>query len=225
MKTITRNASKANPIRVPRPYETTPSMPDMLPSSPVDFRRKRGAKPASNDRENARGRGNSGQDAEDHRFGIVGRTISNLDVGGGAHTDNGAGQLERHPGKRMVGVEHDLVLGHVGDREDQVRVVTARSALEAHSGLEDLWKAAARLDSQKIFVVVAESILGLEAHFDAILDTPAFEGGLGRRKYVPVAPVQILQRLLGALDECTPDVGQLDVERDDRVFCDDQVLG
>ncbi len=120
----------------------------------------------------------------------------------------------------MVCVEHDLVLGHVGDREDQVRVVTARSALEAHSDIEDLWKAAAGVYSEKIFVVVAESILGLETHFDSILDPPAFEGSLSRRKYVPVAAVQILQRLLGALDELTPDVGQLDVERDDRVFCD-----
>src|SRR6267143_4933019 len=102
MKTITRNASKPNPIRVPRPYETTPSMPDTIPSSPVDFRRNAVRSPRQMIGENARRRGNSGQDAEDHRFGIVGRPMSNLDVGGGAHTDNGAGQLERHPGKRMV---------------------------------------------------------------------------------------------------------------------------
>src|SRR5713226_211358 len=160
MNTITRKATRANPIRVPRPYETTPSMPDMLPSSPVDFRSKRGAKPASNDRGKRARPGNSGQDTEDHRCGIVGRAISNLDVGGRAHTDNGAGQLERHSGKRMVGVEHDLVLGHVGDREDQVCVVTARCALEAHSDLENLGKAAARLDSEEVFLIVAESILG-----------------------------------------------------------------
>src|SRR6266700_3686274 len=207
MKTITRNASKPNPIRVPRPYETTPSIPDMLPSSPLDFRR------------------NSGQDAQDNRFGIVGRAVLNLGFSPRAHRDHGAGKFERHAGKRMVGVEHDLVLRHVGDREDQVRVLAIRSALEAHSDLEDLGKAAARLDSEKIFVVVAESILGLETHFDPVPDFLAFEGGLDRGKYVPVAAVQILQRLIGTLDRFAPDVGQLDVERDDRVFCDAQALG
>src|SRR5437667_257272 len=106
MKTITRNASRPNPIRVPRPYETTPSMPDMLPSSP----------------------------------------------------------------------------------------------------LEDLGKAAARLDPEKVFVVVAESILGLETHFDAVLDLLSFEGSLRRRKDVPVAAVQVLQRLPGTLDQLAPDV-------------------
>src|SRR5467141_3099718 len=200
MKTITRNASKPNPIRVPRPYETTPSMPDTIPSSPVDFRRNALRSPRQMIGENARRRGNSGQNAEDHRFGIVGRAVLNLDLGGRAHADDGAGQLERHARKRMVGVEHDLVLGHVGDREDQVRVLTARGALETHPDLEDLGKAAARLDPEKTFVVIAESILGLETHFDTVLDLLAFEGGLGRRKYVPVATVQVLQRLLGTLD-------------------------
>src|SRR5438552_6158509 len=157
MKTITRNASRPNPIRVPRPYETTPSMPDMLPSSPLDFRGKAVRSARQMIGENAQRGENSGQDAEDHRFGIVGRAVLNLDLGGRAHADDGAGQLERHPRKRMVGVEHDLVLGHVGDREDPVLVVAARSTLEAHPDLEDLGKAAARQDPEKVFVVVAES--------------------------------------------------------------------
>src|SRR6266853_1466285 len=224
MKTITRNASKPNPIRVPRPYEMTPSMPALRPP------RSNSARTALRSLrqmigENARRRGTSGQDAEDHRFGIVGRAILNLDLGGRAHVDDGAGQLERHAGERMVGVEHDLVLGHVGDGEDQVRVVADRGALETHPGLEDLGKAAARLDSEKTFVVVAESILGLEAHFDAVVDLLAFESRLHHRKYVSVAAVQVLEWFLGTLDQVAPEVGQLDVERDDRVFCDDQVLG
>src|SRR6266581_8020439 len=161
MKTITRNASKANPTKVPRPYEMTPSMPALPPP------RSNSARTASRSLrqmigENARRRENSGQDAKDHRFGVVGCAVSNLDVGGLAHTDDGAAQLERHAGKRMVGVEHDFVLGHVGDREDQVCVVTARCALEAHSDLENLGKAAARLDSEEVFVIVAESIFGLK---------------------------------------------------------------
>src|SRR6267143_3919273 len=225
MKTITRNASKPNPMTVPRPYETTPSMPDMLPSSPVDFRRNAVRSPRQMIGENARRRGSSGQDAEDDRFGIVGRAVLNLDLGGRAHADDGAGQLECHAGERMVGVEHDLVLGHIGDREDQVRVIIARGALETHPDLEDLGKAAARLDSEKTFVVVAESVLGLEAHFDAVFGLLAFESRLRHRKYVPVAAVQVLERFLGALDQFAPEVGQFDVERDDRVFCDDQVLG
>src|SRR5882762_7436478 len=225
MKTITRNASSPSPIRVPRPYETTPSMPDMLPSSPVAFRGNAVRSPRRMIGENARHRGNSGQDAQDHRFRVVRRAVSNLVIGGRAHADNGAGQLERHARKRMVGVEHDLVLGHVGDGEDPVRVVAARSTLEAHPDLEYLGKAAARLDSEKVFVVVAERILGLETHFDAVLDLLSFEDSLRRRKYVPVAAVQVLQGLLGTLDQLAPDVGQLDVERDDRVFYDDQVLG
>jgi len=38
----------------------------------------------------------------------------------------------------MVGVEHDLVLGHFGDGEDQVRVVADRGALDNAKGV---WKA------------------------------------------------------------------------------------
>src|SRR5438445_1191220 len=128
MKTMTRHASKPNPIRVPRPYEMTPSMPVLRPP------RSNSARTALRSLhqmigENARSRGTSGQDAEDHRFGIVGRAILNLDLGGRAHADDGAGQLERYAGERVVGVEHDLVLGHVGDREDQVRGIAALSAL------------------------------------------------------------------------------------------------
>src|SRR6266853_6874121 len=220
MKTMTRNTSMPNPIRVPRPYEMMPSMPALPPP------RSNSARTALRSLrqmigENARRRGTSGQDAEDHRFGIVGRAILNLDLGGRAHVDDGAGQLERHPGERMVGVEHDLVLGHVGDREDQVRVFAARRALETHPDLEDLGKPAARLDLEDTFVVVAEGILGLEAHFDAVIDLLPFESRLRHRKYVPVAPVQVLQRLLRALDQLAPEVRQFDVERDDRVFCDD----
>src|SRR5882762_5763886 len=173
MKTITRNASRPNPIRVPRPYETTLSMPAFLPLQSIPARTATRT-PRQMIGENAQRGGNSGQDAKDHRLWIVGRAISNLDLGGRAHGDDGAGQLERHAGKRMVGVEHDLVLGHVGDCEDQVSILTACSALEAHPDLEDLGKAAARLDSEKIFVVVAESILRLETHFDAVLDFLAF---------------------------------------------------
>src|SRR5258705_549133 len=180
---------------------------------------------ASDDRRSGAASQNLRQDAEDHRLRIVGRAALDLGLGGRAHVDHGAGKLERHAGERMVGVEHYFVFGDVGDGEDQIFLVAARCALEAHSDLEGLGKAAARLDSEKVFVVVAESVLGLQAHFDAILGSLALEGGLGRRKYVPVAAVQILQGLLGALDELAPDVGQLDVERDDRVFRDVQVLG
>src|SRR5881296_3922991 len=141
MKTITRNASRPNPIRVPRPYETTLSMPGYPPLWSISARTATRS-PRQMIGENARRRGNSGQDAKDHRFGIVGRAVSNLDLAGRAHPDDGAGQLERHPGKRMVGVEHDLVLGHVGDREDPVFVIAARGSLEAHADLEDLGKAA-----------------------------------------------------------------------------------
>src|SRR5216117_921762 len=175
MKTITRNASRPNPIRVPRPYETTPSMPDMLPSSPLDFRGKAVRSARQMIGENAQRGENSGQDAEDHRFGIVGRAALNLDIGGRAHADDGAGQLERHPRKRMVGVDHDLVLGHVGDREDRVRVVVARSPLQAHPDLEDLGTAAAPLDREKIFVLVAETTPGAETHFAPVLDLLSFE--------------------------------------------------
>src|SRR5256885_13454218 len=205
MKTITRSTSKPNPIRVPRPYEMMPSMP-ALPAPRSNSARTALRSLRQMIGENARRRGTSGQDAEDHRFGIVGRAVLNLDLGGRAHADDGAGQLERHPRKRMVGVEHDLVLGHVGDREDPVRVVAARSTLEAHPDLEDLGKAAARLDPEKVFVVVAESILGLETHFDAVLDLLSFEGSLRRGKDVPVAAVQVLQRLPGTLDQLAPDV-------------------
>src|SRR5260221_2473478 len=217
MKTITRNANRANPIRLPRPYEITPSMPDSLLSCR--------SQSASDDRRSGAASQNLRQDAEDHRLRIVGRAALDLGLGGRAHVDHGAGKLERHAGKRMVGVEHYFVFGDVGDGEDQIFLVAARCALEAHSDLEGLGKAAARLDSEKVFVVVAEGVLGLQAHFDAILGSLALEGGLGRRKYVSVAAVQILQGLLGALDEFAPDVGQLDVERNDRVFRDVQALG
>src|SRR5258705_2110425 len=202
----------------------TPSMPDLPPLRSISARTAL-PEPASDDRRSGAASQNLRQDAKDHRPGIVCRAALDLGLGGRAYFDHGAGKLERHAGKRVVGVEHYFVFGDVGDGEDQIFVVAARCALEAHSDLEGLGKTAARLDSEKVFVVIAEGVLGLEAHFDAILDSLALEGGLGRRKYVPVAAVQVLQGLLGALDELAPDVGQLDVERNDRVFRDVQVLG
>ncbi len=122
----------------------------------------------------------------------------------------------------MVGVEHHFVLGDVGHREDQVLVAAACRTLEAHSDLERLRKAAAQLDPEKILVVVAECFFRLKAHFDAVLDPPALERRFRRRKNIAVAAVQILHRFLGALDRIAPDVGQLDLERDDGVFRDVQ---
>ena len=120
------------------------------------------------------------------------------------------------------GLASSTVLGGVGHREDQVFIATARCPLETHSDLERLGKAAARLDPEKILVVVAESLLGLQAHFDAVLDPPALERRLRRRENIAVAAVQILHRLRGALERIAPEVGQLDLERDHRVFCDVQ---
>src|SRR5438046_10122412 len=115
MKTITRNASRPNPIRVPRPYETTPSMPDMLPSSPLDFRGKAVRSARQLIGENALRGENSGQNAEAHRFGIVGRGVLNLDPGGRAHADARAGQLERHPRNPTTAIAHDHAAAHVPD--------------------------------------------------------------------------------------------------------------
>src|SRR6266576_3461007 len=119
MKTITRNANTANPIRVPRPYEMTPSMPDLPPPRSISARTAL-PEPASDDRRSGADSQNLRQDAENHRPGIVHRAALNLGLGSRAYFDHGAGQLERHPGKRMVGVEHHLVLGDVGDGEDQI---------------------------------------------------------------------------------------------------------
>jgi len=122
----------------------------------------------------------------------------------------------------VVGVEHHLVLGDVGDGEDPVVIAAERVALETHAGLERPGKAAARLDSQQILVVLAESVLRLKPYFDAVLDSLALEGGLDRREDPAVAAVQILHRLIGTLDQVAPEIGELDRERNDRVPGDPQ---
>src|SRR5438128_7966759 len=159
MNTITRNATRTRPTMVPRLYEMTPSMPDMRPMIGENALRRFWEK--------------SGKNAQDHRFGIVGRAVADLGFGRRAHADHRAGEFDRHAGERMVGVEHYLVLGDVGHREDQVFVAAARRALETHSDLERLGKTAARLDPEKIFVVVAECLFRLQTHFDAVLRPPA----------------------------------------------------
>src|SRR6266699_3006544 len=208
MNTITRNATRTRPTMVPRLYEMTPSMPDMRPMIGENALRRFWEK--------------SGKNTQDHRLGVVGRAVTDLGFGRRAHADHGAGEFDRHAGERMVGVEHHFARGDVGDGEDQVFIAAARRALETHSGFERLGKAAARLDPEKILVVVAERFFRLQAHFDAVLDPPALERRLGRRKNIAVAAVQILHRLPGALDRIAPDVGQLDLERDDGVFRDAQ---
>src|SRR5712691_12845023 len=144
MNTITRNATRTRPTMVPRLYEMTPSTPDMRPmigeNAPRRLREK------------------SGQNTQDHRLGIVGRAVQDLDLGRRPHGDHGAGELDRHAGERMVGVEHHFARGDVGDGEDQVFIAAARRALETHSGFERLGKTTARLDPEKILVVVAESL-------------------------------------------------------------------
>ena len=91
-------------------------MPDMLRPPPESMQivdaNAGPTRPASNDRRKSRPR--SGQDAEDHRLGIVGHAVLDLGRARGAHADHRAGDFERHPGQRVVGIEHDLVLGDVG---------------------------------------------------------------------------------------------------------------
>src|SRR5260221_2089607 len=206
MKTITTNANRAKATSVPRPYERKLTMPDIAPSSGGMIG------------ENTRPR--SGQDPQDHRLGIVGRAVLDLGRVRGAHIDHGAGDLERHAGQRMIGIEHDLVFGDVGDDKKSSLVRTARISFEAHSDLESFREAAARLDSEQVLFVVAEGLLRFEPDLDAILDALALQGGLGRGENISIAPVQILQRLVRALDGVSPDVSQSDIERNDGVFRD-----
>src|SRR5882672_701028 len=205
MKTITTNANRAKATSVPRPYDRKLTMPDIASSSAMIG-------------ENTRPR--SGQDAQDHRLGIVSRAVLDLGRVRGAYADHGARELQRHAGQRVIGVEHDLVFGDVRDREKPALVCAAWISFEPHAGLEGFREAAARLYSEQVLIVVAEGILGLEPDVDAILHALAFEGDFGCGENISIAPVQILQGLVRDFDGVPPDVREDDIEGNDRIFRD-----
>jgi len=78
-----------------------------------------------------------------------------------------------------------FVLGDVSDGEDQFFVVAVHCAVEAIDSRRTLGKAAARLDSEKVFVVVAESVLGSKRTSTRSLTLLPSRAAIGRRKYVP----------------------------------------
>jgi len=89
---------------------------------------------------------------------VVGRAISNLDVGGRAHTDNVQDSLSAIPASAWFASSTTFVLGHVGDREDSPR----RHPRSASKRIPTLRTSGKRLrgSTLEILVVVAESILG-----------------------------------------------------------------
>ena len=66
----------------------------------------------------------------------------------------------------MIGVEYHLVVGDVGDGEDlgvlALLPFIARNAFELHAHFKCLGKPPAPLDTQQLFVVVAERIARIE---------------------------------------------------------------
>src|SRR5947199_10422269 len=99
-------------------------------------------------------------------------------------------KTQRQSRERVVGVEHHLAAGEVGDGIPARRGAFER-VLHLHADSETSAVARRRLDAQQAGVVFAERLLGLELHFDRFARLPAFERRLERLQQAAVAAVQM----------------------------------
>src|SRR5207237_68258 len=132
---------------------------------------------------------------------------------------NGTKKTQRHSRERMVGVQHRLAAGEVGDGIPARRGAFER-VLHLHADPETRAVARRRLDAQQAGVVFAERLLGLELRFDRFAWLPAFERRLERFEQAAVAAVQIGHRLGTGLQQRALRVVHLDLQGNDGVRAD-----
>jgi hypothetical protein len=78
----------------------------------------------------------------------------------------------------------------------------------------------ARLDPQQGGVIVPVRVFGLEPQFEPRSPLLALESGLHGGQEIVVSPMQIEHRLIGPFEYVAPQIGEPDVQRDDRVLGD-----
>src|SRR5256886_9925567 len=95
-------------------------------------------------------------------------------------------KTQRHSRERVVGVEHRLAAGEVGDGIPARRGAFER-VLHLNADSETRAVARRRLDAQQAGVVFAERLLGLELRFDRFARLLAFERRLERLEQAAIA--------------------------------------
>src|SRR5262245_57359948 len=114
-----------------------------------------------------------------------------------------AGKIEGPSRQWMVAVEHHFVFGDVRHRVDPDLPGLAALTLELHADGHVLGKLVDRLHLHELGVVVAEGVFGLQPDLARVARLLAGKHALDRLENSLVTPVEILDRLLGLLDQIT----------------------
>src|SRR5690554_5321688 len=118
----------------------------------------------------------------------------------------------------MVAVDDDLVIGNVGDAEDHVFFAFIPYPLKSHADFDVLGEDVLLFHQHELFVVIAESVFGLQLEAEAVANALALQSFLDRGKNAVVTAVQIDQRIAAIIDGGAIAVGDGVGERDDGVL-------
>jgi hypothetical protein len=127
-------------------------------------------------------------------------------------------KAQRHAGQRMVAVDDHFVVGDIGHGIDERLAGLAGLAFKAHADFDLGRKLRARLDLHELLVIFAEGVDRLQIDVAGLAGGLAAQSLLDARKNSVVAAVQILDRLLGFLDQLSLGIQQLVIQRYHRVL-------
>ena len=94
----------------------------------------------------------------------------------------------------MIAIDHDLVVGDVGNREQAVfALAVLGAALELHADFDVFGEQLPRFDRDQFGIVFAESVFGFQLHFQLIAYCLALEFLLDAIEDAAVTAMQIDQ--------------------------------
>ena len=138
--------------------------------------------------------------------------VRNLFRGGGAHIGDGTREQQCNAGQRVVAIDHDLLVGDVGDGEQAIVAIAILGAtLELHAHLDVVGEQLARLDGYQFGVITGtpqepaffrQKREGLDEFIEGESELIEYDGRADTVKFIRKA---VLRRLRGATlaDEIT----------------------
>jgi len=119
----------------------------------------------------------------------------------------------------MVAIDHDLAFGNVGNAVDDFFLAVFAHALEGHADFDVVREELCIFHQHQFFVVVTESVFGLQLDLEVLAYFLAVQGFFQRREDAVVTTMEINQRMLTIVDHRTVRVGHGVLEGDDAVLC------
>ena len=120
----------------------------------------------------------------------------------------------------MITIQYHFAVSNVRHGEQThfcIRHIIRR-AFELHANLKLCRKQSARLDFDQVGVVLTKTIRRLDLHGVLLANCLAFQRFFNLRQRVVIAAVQVNHRLTALFDQVTLRIGQLVVQRNDRIL-------